>query len=65
MTISFYVGKGSGNRVRSHYSDSDKDNKYKYNVIQKLKQGGYLPTYSVIYENSTEKQAFNEEIELI
>lgn len=63
--LPFYVGKGSSNRVKNHYFDSSKDNFHKYNVIQKLKQGGFTPTYKIIYENSTEKQAFQKEIDLI
>lgn len=63
--LPFYVGKGSGDRVKNHYFNSSKENIHKYNIIQKLKQGGYTPMYSVIYENSSEEQSFKNEIDII
>lgn len=63
--LPFYVGKGSGNRVRAHYWDSESTNPYKRNIIQQLKYGGYLPNYCIINENSSEDYTFAEEIEII
>lgn len=63
--LPFYIGKGTGNRVKSHYFDSYKDNLYKFNLIQKLKQGGFAPMYKIINIDSSEEEALKEETILI
>ena len=64
----FYVGKGKGKRVTSHYYNraSDKtDNPHKFKKIQKLKKLGYGPKYEIVFESSDEQAVLNEEKKLI
>src|SRR4030065_1721378 len=39
----FYVGKGKGDRWRNHLCPSYKQNKFKRNIIDKIKKTGQLP----------------------
>ena len=63
--LPFYVGKGSGNRVKQHYYNSSNENPYKFNLIQKLKQGGFAPMYKIINTDCSEENALKEETILI
>lgn len=59
--LPFYVGKGSGYRVKSHYKQFNGENPYKENIIKKLNKGGFIPTYKIVYDNLSEQQAFENE----
>lgn len=64
----FYIGKGKEDRVKRHYynwSSEDKNNPYKKNKINKLKQLGYEPNYKILFESCEEELAFEKERELI
>ena len=63
--LPFYVGKGSKSRVTDHYRDSCDDNLYTKHKIKKLKDGGFIPTYTIFNENVSKQQAFDCEIETI
>jgi hypothetical protein len=64
----FYVGKGKGNRVESHYYNcayNKKINLHKSRKIEKLKKLGYKPKYKIVFESSDVKLVFEEEKRLI
>lgn len=63
--LPFYVGKGKNTRVSDHYRDSCPDNPYTKHKIAKLKAGGYINTYIIFNENSSEDLAYQEEINAI
>ncbi len=61
--LPFYVGKGTGNRVKQHYQSCrlDTSNPRKNNKIKKLKQLGYKPKWEIIFETESEQEALKEE----
>lgn len=61
----FYVGKGTGNRCKHHYTKFNGENPYKENTIKILNNGGYLPTIQILNDNSSEQYALSQEIEII
>jgi len=64
----FYVGKGKGKRVKSHYynwSSIDKSNPHKARKIKKLKKLGWEPKYEIVFESKNENLVFEKEKELI
>lgn len=60
----FYVGKGSGNRVRVHLWRKG-CNPYKENVVQKIIAMGMEVISEKVYEDLSEEEAFEKERELI
>lgn len=61
----FYVGKGKNDRYLSHYKYFDGSNPYKENLIKILNNGGYIPIYVKLNENSSEEDALLNEIQII
>jgi hypothetical protein len=66
--LPFYVGKGTGQRAKSHYynwTDLDKHNPHKARKIKKIKSLGYKPRWEIVFESKNEQEVFNKENELI
>ena len=63
----FYVGKGSGQRYKVHGINlkTKKANSYLYNTLVKLKNQNIFISYNFPYQNLTDEEAFQLEIELI
>lgn len=60
----FYVGKGSGYRYLKHLTDKNK-NTHKINKIKNIIDDGYTPIILKLFENLTESEAYQKEIEII
>lgn len=63
--IPFYVGKGHFDRVIKHEMPSDKQNKFKNNIINKHQRLGFNVGYSILSWHKEEQDALNREVELI
>ena len=63
----FYVGKGKNYRIKSHFSPTELKKKYfKSNKINSIiNETGELPIHYRIFENLSEKEAYEIEIEII
>ena len=61
----FYVGKGKGNRKNIHFMKCDTQNKFKQNIINKIRRNGEDPLSVVVEPNLSEGRAFEIEISLI
>jgi predicted DNA-binding protein YlxM (UPF0122 family) len=62
----FYIGKGNGNRMNEHFTESYKGaNSHKDNKIAKIKREGRNPYAEKLYDNLTEEQAYMREWALI
>mgnify|MGYP006895880909 CR=1 FL=1 len=62
----FYIGKGNGNRMNEHFTESYKGaNLHKDNKIAKIKRNGRNPHAERLYDNLTEKEAYMREWALI
>jgi hypothetical protein len=59
----FYVGKGSGGRVRKHLKQSDRP--LVRQIIEELKLANSQPVVDVVFESQVEAEAFEQEIRLI
>jgi hypothetical protein len=62
--IPFYVGKGSGRRISSHFTD-ERGNSHKANIIRQAKAEGKEILGIKLATGLTEKQAFALEVEWI
>jgi hypothetical protein len=60
----FYVGKGKGNRIEKSLFDY-RFNEYKKNKIDKIKKEGLNPISIKLFENLTEVESFEKEIQTI
>lgn len=65
--IPFYIGMGKGRRISSHEGEANcnKNNRYKNNVINKLKREGKQVLKMKLVEDLTREEAFNIERDLI
>jgi hypothetical protein len=65
--LPFYVGKGKGLRAHQHLKSEAhaKVNKFKMNVIQKIRDTGLEPIISIWADNLSESEAFEIEMTLI
>ena len=64
----FYIGKGTGNRVFSHETESEKSpktEKLKLRKIKEIENSGYLVKRLIISHGLTEAEAFSAEAALI
>jgi hypothetical protein len=62
----FYVGKGKGDRARSHLTPNKKtNNPRKDNKINEIRNLGYEPLVKYLFENLTSEDAYTKEEELI
>jgi len=62
----FYIGKGSGIRMKQHFRPSMKGhNPYKDNKITKIRREGREPYAEKLYDNLTEEKAYMREWALI
>lgn len=62
----FYVGKGTGNRVKCHFRDSDKVNRIKHEKISDIiKETGSRPEYIQFYFTDDEQLSLDNETRLI
>lgn len=61
--LPIYVGKGTGDRYRSHLSGSH--NKFLNAKINKIREEGQQPTVEIVYETSDEQSAYDHEEMLI
>lgn len=64
----FYVGKGSGDRVRHHVNEAKRHagiNPHKERIIRKMLKAGAEPSYRIDSYHEEEKDAHDREIELI
>jgi len=59
----FYVGKGTGDRVKT--SQLRRESKYKVNKIKKITREGYKVIDLIIEDNLTNIEAINKEVEII
>ena len=60
----FYIGKGKGNRYKTHLYESNESNKFKKIKIKKIKDNNQVP-FIVILDGLSEEVAFLKEISLI
>jgi hypothetical protein len=65
----FYIGKGTGDRCKTHiwYKDNVKWNRYnfkKMNKIKKILQEGLIPIVVKVFENLNDEEAYLKEEEL-
>lgn len=63
--IPFYVGKGQGSRLTTHWYNRDSDNSSKSIYLRKLYNRGYKPLYFIFGFYKDEKRAYKEESRLI
>ena len=64
----FYIGKGKDDRPYKHFNENTNNttNRYKFNVIQKIKtETGEYPTILILKNNLSEEDSFLYEIEMI
>lgn len=63
----FYVGKGSGRRVRVHLTENKKssENSWKYSKIQKIREAGLEPVVEYYATDLVEDDAYDLEARLI
>lgn len=61
----FYVGKGTGDRCKHHYTRFSGENPHKENIIKVLNNGGYFPMIKILNNNSEENYTLKQEIEII
>ena len=65
FNLTFYVGKGRGNRVYFHLSEKSRaksDNPRKFNKIQKIREEGYEPEVKIVeyFENENDAYIYEE-----
>lgn len=63
----FYIGKGSGNRYKSHLNETSENtiNKQKFYKIQSIRKEGKKPIIKIIRKNLSEIEAYDLESKLI
>lgn len=67
LYLPFYIGKGSGRRIKDHFTKSAalRDNPFKASVIKKIIESGLEPKTIIWQDGLAEQEAFDLEIELI
>lgn len=63
----FYVGKGKGRRFERTYKEAigNRGNKYRHHKIRSIIKQGFEPIILKVFENLSEQESFDKEIELI
>ena len=63
--LPFYVGKGKNERAFDHLQKSCKQNRHKFNTIQKIREAGLEPKITLAWTGNDETFAFRVEKFLI
>lgn len=63
----FYIGKGSGNRAKVHFTESSmkRSNVHKNRVLKKIAKDGFIPFVVIVSSDQLEDDAFDIENKLI